>query len=228
MKQLLVTGCSFSAGSTNTQEALNAPSTWGHFLLKSLGLPVFVNLSISGGGNYAAGKNLIYWIENDQHITPENTLIVFNLTGLDRIDTMCPPDHPNANKFFSWSHVFKFGWITQGSFLSTQEPFKGLLQKNMGYNQVQISSSLAIIDTITYIESKNLDYRFMVMDQQILDESPVWLTKFISDRSTKWIKFDGCQTMHEYCKKNNMLAHDQFHPSLDGHKEIASYIYQAI
>ena len=227
LANFIVAGCSFSVGISDKEVAINCPTTWSHFLLSKLNPKFFYNLAIPGSGNFAIANNLIYLLESKNHIEAKDSLIIFNISGLDRIDTMVPVDHPNANKSFSWDKDFKFGWIVEGGFLNNKNVFKGLLQKNMGFEQVQLLSCLSMVQCFSYLESRNFNYRFMLMDNNILN-SPVWFTDFLNVRQDKWIQFDHAQSMHEYAKNTNLLSEDKFHPSIHAHKLIADQIFNKI
>ena len=223
LANFIVAGCSFSAGTNDKELAINCPTTWSHFLLKKLNPTFFYNLAIPKSGNYSISTNLIYLLESKNHINPENTIIGINFTGLDRIDNMCSQDHPNANRDFSWDHDFKFGWITEGTFITRSQPYNGILQKNIGFEQTKITNCIFIIQCISYLEARNFNYFFMLMNDTIID-APSWFTNFLNSHKDKWITFDNNQNMHEFSKSKNLLVNDTFHPLPSAHKLMAEHI----
>ena len=231
-EKLVISGCSFSAGTSDMHLAAGRPTTWSHFLLPKISPKIFVNLAMPGGGNIAAAYNIVYLLETKKFFTSNETLVLFNITGLDRFDTICYKDNAYANSSFSWNQDFGFGWITEGGFAhgrwSTQMPFKGMLHKNIGMDQLITFNSLSIINTITYLEANNFQYAFMLMDQHVETDTPDFLKRFLNNRSAHYITFDGISNMHEYCKQNTWLKKDQFHPSHEGHSAIADFVYQHI
>jgi hypothetical protein len=228
VEKLVISGCSFSAGSSDIENGIMYPTTWSHFLLSKINPTIFVNLSISGGGNIASGYNIVYLLETKKFFTSNETLILFNITGLDRIDTLCYHDHAQSNSSFSWNKDFGFGWITEGGFTTKMPPFNGMLQKNIGFEQTIIANSLAIINTVTYLEANNFQYAFMLMDQHIESNSPDFLKRFLNARLDRCITFDKIKDMHTYCKENNWLSNDQFHPDKEGYNTIADFVYRYI
>ena len=182
---------------------------------------------MSGGGNFAIANNLTYLLNSKNYINAKDSLIIFNISGLDRIDTMVSVDHPDANKYFSWDKDFEFGWITEGGFNNNKNVFNGLLQKNMGFEQVQILSCLSMVQCFSYLESRNFNYYFMLMNDTILD-SPLWFNDFLNKRQDKWIQFNQGKSMYEYAKNTNLLSEDKFHPSIHAHKLIADQILHKI
>ena len=229
-EKLVISGCSFSAGSGEIKNGTMYPTTWSHFLLPKINPNIFVNLSIPGGGNIAAGYNIVYLLETKKFFTSNDTLVLFNITGLDRFDTICYKDNTCANFAFSWNEDFKFGWLTEGPFGNAEPrpPFKGMLQKNMGLDQIITFNSLSIINTITYLEANNFQYAFMLMDQHIETAAPDFLKKFLDDRSAYHVTFNEISNMYEYCKQNTWLKKDQFHPSQEGHNAIADFVFRHI
>ena len=233
-EKLVISGCSFSAGSSDIHQANSQPTTWPHFLLPKINPNIFVNLAIPGGGNIAAGYNIVYLLETKKFFTSNETLVLFNITGLDRFDTICYKDNAHANPSFSWNQDFGFGWITEGEFTHGRLwrdgglPFKGLLHKNIGIDQMITFNSLSIINTITYLEANNFQYAFMLMDQHIETAAPDFLKRFLDNRSAHYITFDGVSNIYEYCKQNTWLKKDQFHPNHEGHSRIADFVYQHI
>ena len=231
----IVAGCSFSAGSSDISSSTENPSSWPHYLLPDIQPKFFYNLAIPGGGNTQICHNLIYLLESKSWITPENCLIGINFTELCRIDTMCPVDHPNANPYFSWNKDFNFSWITEGAFTAALPPFKGLLQKNMGYDQVTLLNSLLITQCLNYLDQKGFNYFFMLMTSDSLDKSnlpqhyqtrsPTWLIETINQhRHKNFVSFEFADSMYDYCKIKDLLAEDKFHPNQTGYKKIASKV----
>ena len=227
LKQFITAGCSFTAGNSLIENATQ-PKTWSHFLLPKINPEFFYNLAIPGGGNCATSTNLIYLLETKKYIEPKNTLIGINITGLDRIDTMCAVDHPDSNKNFSWNHDFGYSWITEGGFTSNIPPFYGVLQKNTEIEQISISNALAMIKCFSYLELHKFNYFFMVMDDLVIQDSPPWFLDFLNCRRQQWITFDDHITMHSLAKGKNLLEEDKFHPSISGYQLIADMVLEQL
>jgi hypothetical protein len=228
LKQFITAGCSFTAGGSLIEDAIQHPKTWSHFLLPKINPEFFYNLAMPGGGNGATGTNLIYLLETKKYIEPKNTLIGINITGLDRIDTMCAVDHPDANKHFSWNYDFGYSWITEGGFTSNMSPFYGALQKNTELEQIRISNALAIITCFCYLELHKFNYFFMIMDDLVIQDSPPWFLDFLNCRQQQWITFNDHNTMHSLVKEKNLLEEDKFHPSIGGHQLIADIVIEQL
>lgn len=226
---LVNAGCSFTAGTSDMCQAKTNPQSWGHFLLSKIEPRIYINLSMPGGGNRQTADNLTYLLNTKPEITPSNSLILFNISGLDRIDTMCSIEHPDANKNFSWSKDFGFGWITEGGFVSTKAPFRGSLQKNMELEQIRLSSCLAIIQLLAFLELKKFRFGFMTMHDRIFDECPEWFKTVIFEHYYhNYMRFGEVLSMHEFAKSKNLLASDGFHPNLEANQLVADMVYQTL
>jgi hypothetical protein len=221
----ITAGCSFTAGTSCIDQAKKNPVTWAHYLLSTVMPKFFYNLAIPGGGNQQLVDNLIYLLETKKYIDPQNTLIGINITGLDRIDTMCAIDHPNSNKNFSWANEFNYSWITEGSFINKSLPFNGALQKNVGLTQIQLTNCLSIVKCFSYLEKHGFNYFFMIMNDNIISDSPAWFNSYLLEQKTNsYIKFNDCYSMHSFAKSQNLLEKDNFHPDKNGNQLIASKI----
>ena len=226
IENFIVSGCSFSAGSSSINQAEENPKVWPDFLLPVLKPKFFINLSIPGSGNLSIANNLTLCLETKKNLSPTNSIIGINISGLDRIDIMCSVDHPDANKYFSWGKDLGHNWITHGAWVGLEKssPFYGSLQKNMELEQARTMSCLSIVHCFSYLELHNFKYFFMLMDDYIINDSPAWFTDYLDQRKDKCVKFNQHQSMHSYAKSCEGLHTDQFHPSVIGHKLIAEQI----
>jgi len=225
VKYFITSGCSFTAGNSNIEIAQQDPWVWPHYLLTTVQPQFFYNLAIPAGGNKQIAHNLVYLLESKPYITPADTLIGINLTGLDRIDTMCAVDHPNANRFFSWTGDFGYGWITQGSFAFTGPPFVGILQKHMELKQIQLDNCLSIVQCLTYLEARGFEYFVMLMDDTIREDAPAWFKdRVLNNLKHRFVDFVESDSMYSYAKSQNCLGADGFHPNRQGQKLISSKV----
>ena len=227
VKNFITAGSEFTAGTSDIELAKENPTAWPHFLLPILTPEFFVNLAIPESGNFSTINNLIYLLETKKHIDPADTLIVIGFTGLARLDIMCAVDHPNANQHFSWDIDLEFGWITNLDFTQKVVPFNGILQKNMGVEQIEKLNCLSVVQGLSYLEANNFNYFFILMDEYILIDSPDWFKSFLTQRQSKWIKFNQYQTMHEFIRANNSNR-AVCHLSVDDHRSIADLIASVV
>lgn len=231
--RLFFSGCSFTCSTSDVNEAVKNLDSWADYIVKKTNPKFINNFALTGGGNNAICTNLSYLIESQTVASPENSLILFNITGLDRIDIITTSDHPDINTTGSWHNIFPFAWITSGGWCGESSgQAKNLmsnLHKNSEYSQVVLENSLRIINFIQYLKFKKYRFYFMLMDNTILSDAPKFFIEFLeAHRNNNWITFDQYDTMHELALTNNMTLYDKFHPDANGHKLIAEYVYDRI
>ena len=223
-KNLIVAGCSFSTGDGLIENFVNNPTTWSHFLVTKYlkTVDTYYNLAVSGCGNTGISKSLIHTIEKHK-FESSDTLVLFNISGLQRIDFLCQLECADSNENFNYSNLYNFSFLNVPHISTQVNFFKSSLHKHLGYDQVILSNSIELISLFNYLKSKKIDYKFMLLDDTIEERSPDILNPYLKEA----IKFDGLN-MHEYCKKNNLLHDDGFHPSADGYSVLSDFIYQAL
>ena len=64
----------------------------------------------------------------------------------------------------------------------------------------------------------------MLMDDQIVKDSPQFFLDFLQSNTDNWIRFDEYLSMNAYGKKLDLLMDDNFHLTVQGHKEISEQI----
>ncbi len=118
-KNLISGGCSFTAngigGCPPTQDSAGGcsfiddpnfkvlnPRSWSGFLSTLLNVKSFVNVASSSHGIVLTVNSIIELL-NRFNYSPENTLIVFNITEPGRLDVPCDFDHPDKCKWIPWS-----------------------------------------------------------------------------------------------------------------------------
>lgn len=229
ISKLVLSGCSFTTGSSDMIAARKNPSTWGDFLLDKINPRVYLNLGIPGAGNQAITQNVVYCLESKKTLLdPATTLVGLNFSGLDRIDTMCDVDHPNANDNFSWARDFGFGWLTEGSFINKRSPYFGSLQKNIGYKSTVTTSCLSIVQGINYLKNQQYKFFFMLMNNQIFNDAPEWFCDFLNNHQEHWVRFGSTIGMQEFTRQHGQIGQDLFHPTVQGYQLIADEVDRAI
>lgn len=225
-ENLIFAGCSFSTSSSDLSDCSTNAHAWPQYLAQFMSPKIFNNLSMPGGGNKSIAHNLIYYLESKSYLDLEKTFIGFNISGLDRIDTICTVTHPDANKHFSWDKDFGFGWITSGGWTSKKSPFFGVLEKHMGYEQTIIDNCLTVSSLIAFLDFKKVKYRFMLMEDKIYQQGPNWWMQMLR-KNPNLIRPDGLN-MFEWSKKNNCLMDDRFHPSDEANQYFAKVIFNSL
>jgi hypothetical protein len=231
--KFLVSGCSFTVSGSNPAELQKKIWRWPDPLALEYNIKIINNLAIAGNGNTAIVQNLSYALEESKLVfSPETTLVMFNITGLDRIDLMVPNSHPDINQIGSWHDIFPFAWITSGGYVGlasgNAQKLIDSLHKNLDWEPIIMANCLTIINFIQRLEADGYRYYFMLMDDQILNDSPKFFQNFIKSKSNSWITFGEYQSMHGYGKSLGLLDTDNFHLTLEGDLKIAEFVKQKI
>ena len=244
--RLLIGGCSFTDSPNNLQALKADPCGWvSNLVLKYPQIRFINNVAISGGGTHAMVQNLSYMLSGTNWFPPEKTLVLFDITGLERVDLMVSEQHPDRNDFSHVNITLPFAWITSGGWFGPdhikdfRSPLTGLrtghskamideLQKNQEYEQVVLDNSLGVMNLIMSLAHRGYRYYFMIMDDQVLQDAPDFFQKFLDGQDQHWIKFDPYLSMFAYTRALSMLDTDQFHPSRQGHVKIAERIAQTV
>ena len=228
MLNFITTGCSFTAGIIplphDSQDDWNIKgSVWPHFLFAKMspGKDKFRNFALPGGGNIAATANLIYYLEtNKTTVRPDNTIIGINITGTNRLDTICDINDTQINADLCCidstgidhhSKELGFGWITHCN--------------NHRNKQVDIQNCLSISQCFSYLDLHKFQYFFMVMNDAIYSDSPGWFKDTLDQHCNQWIKFGTTMGMMEFAKDKKLtVSSNNHHPTIECHKLIANHI----
>lgn len=211
----MASGCSFTAGGDP-----KSPRVWADYLIDDVNM--YANLALPGGGNFAVAKNIMMFLARYQHYRSENTLVVFNISDMARVDVMCDPGDTDANDSFPWATALGINWKTHGC-----RPVKGI--KDFGIPPAEWTNELALMGMISYLESRGFDYYFMYMLEHTSNNLSPWFRKFMDDRSRHHVVLDGHNGMMEYCHDKKLVtAEDNWHPSPEGHRRIGNIVRQHI
>jgi len=217
----IVTGCSFSSGVINahsTEHWKTAAFSWPHYCFLEMDPEhsQFLNFALPGGGNIAAMTNLVLYLEQHPDVTGSNTLVGLNITALERFDIICAPGAPGTVYNLAAQHVTQeldIGWIHNQHSRHLKHSTSAGVQK----------SCISLIQAMVYLESKSIDYFFMLMTQDIYTYSPDWFKRFLDARTHHWVKFDSTIGMLEYIKKHELIT-DDLHPTRAGHGVLAGHV----
>ena len=180
-----------------------------------------------GGGNLAAGVNLIYYLET-HFCDPQTTLVLFNVTEFDRIDT-ATRYHPDSNPHFSWADDMGIEWITEGSFVANCKPFNGMLQKNIGYETTVVFNVLQAILVQEYLCGRGYKYKWMYMSDRCIEQIPNDLRSSMLRFENDRISFGDYHSMREWVLSMDMtISEKDDHPNKQGHKKIADRILEVL
>ena len=231
LKNIVVSGCSYSAdaigglpptkdysGGNSFREdpdyTTSVPTTWASFLAKKINPDSFVNLATSAHGNYLISKTLIDMLEKFNY-SPKNTLVVFNISQMARMDVVCK--YNTENNFILWTQD-----ILNYSFLKPRSPkwrkvmydYEDNITGLITYNTVRLNELFEYLNTNKYpfVFTTLADYTDM----------PV-----IQKNKEHYVQLPG-NGMFEYTESMGLLDDDGSHPNIEAHELIGKIAYDFI
>lgn len=235
-KNLIVGGCSFTADGIggipptqysnggcsfiNDSNFISAtPVSWAGCLAKLLDVKSFVNVAAhSHGINLTV--NAIIELLNKFNYSPDNTLIVFNITDPGRLDVSCDFDHHDKSKWVPWDQN-----LIPYSYIDRNNDFVKSCERNQGLDQVEISNVNILELFMCTLEQRKFDFYFLLMKNYL--DHPT-LGKVIQKHQSHLIDIDGHNNMYDYSVANKLLVADDFHPNLQAHKNISEIVYEKV
>lgn len=203
-KNLLVSGCSFTFNNSEVNIC-----TWPYYLADLAQFETVYDLSQIAAGNNHIFNSVIYEIEANNNITPENTLIIVMWSGLTRTDVIVEQGQRNEmhyrfDKRFSTLNIYNDPKNTN--------PVDELsfLYKKIVSPDSQILESLIKIKALQgYLEFRNFRYVFLSW----MDPAP----ELSRIQTPLTMIIDNIPYLYEFVQQRNMLIPNDGHPSPDGH-----------
>ena len=231
VKNILASGCSFTQDgmggipSTLTHQGGNSyredvdypaatPRSWASFLAKKIDPDSFVNLATSGHGNYLVSKT-IYDMLQVYDYNPENTLVIFNISQMARMDVVC--EYNTENDFVTWTQD-----ILNYSFLKPNSPkwskvmydYEDDIKELICYNNIKLNELFEYLNTNKY--------PFVFTTLADYEDMPV-----IQENKEHYVQLPG-KGMREYAHSLGLLDEDGFHPNLEAQDLISKVAYDFI
>ena len=235
-KNIIAAGCSFTADgiggvppSDNNQggnsfidyaeHTASEPMSWASFVAADLQPVSFVNVSGHGHGNIMS-TIAVHDVFTRYKYQPDNTLVMFNITGLERMDYVCGWNNPHRSGLVSWTSA-----LLPYTFIGSIKPIMREMQRNQGLDTIPYQTTKALEMFMFWLDHMNIPYVFTMMMDYLAD--PI-LKTVIEPRRSRLVTFDGHNSMFDYVSAKNMLAIDQQHPSRQGHRMIADFAIEKI
>lgn len=213
MKKTLVVGCSFVYGLY-----LKDSST---FPYKPLGTP--------GTGNAAIAANLYNELAKN---TYENVIVIW--TGINRLDLPIPRPYQKILPIYNCiTKINDVAWYHSGGIgasyaCDAPKEIKTIFDTQYKGASQQFLTDLSLIPIIgvqSYLEANNIPYKMSFIYDIHSDEyTTSWLETVLGKIDTtsamynlvKWDKFVQEPPPFEWCRDQNLLMPDNFHPTYEG------------
>jgi len=231
VKNILASGCSFTqdglgglpptkdySGGNSFREdpdyITSEPKSWASFLSKKINPDSFVNLAAPGHGNYLVSKTICDVLQKFNY-SPENTLVIFNISQMARMDVLC--DYNTENDYIPWTQD-----ILNYSFLKPRSPKWRKVMYNyedditglITYNTVRLNELFEYLNTNKY--------PFMFTTLADYTDLPV-----IQKYKGHYVQLTG-NGMFEFASSINEISEDKFHPTVEGQYQISNVAYDFI
>ena len=192
------------------------PASWVGFVSKYLKVNSLVNLAASSQGNIYITHTLIDFLSR-YHYSPEQTLVLFNISEPLRLDILCARDHHDAQSHPSYGDLLQYSWLKTGS--RTHKNFV----KNIGFDQISLMSRVSLISLFCFLEKKGYRYLFVTMNDYCGD---AYIGDIISANDNR-IDLSPGSGIVEFARSKKLLK-DQIHPTVHGQVLIAKQVLQEI
>jgi len=224
LKNLVVSGCSFTS---NTSE--DCAVSWPYYLRDLGGFDKVISTALPGAGNYHIAKSLQWTIETQQP-DPDNSLIIVMWSGNDRDDIIVNSEFIKKDYLKKESAASKFDFsenvgsgITGG--ISGESNLNLHFFKDLNYIKSKksraIENYLIISSLWQYLMSHNykflfLNYLDLSLPNRTLDfDITEYLPQSLINKYRSF--FSNVPNIYSWCLEKDLLWHDDFHPSPDGH-----------
>jgi len=230
-QHVIASGCSFTqdgiggipptkqspeGGNSYTHNPDLIVRTWAGYVAKQLNALSFFNLATSGRGNYHTYLTLLYTLMSDRYLyNKENTLVLFNITDIGRLDLPVPYNSSDSSVWSFWD-------VDQIPFKFHKDPVQ--CYKIIQQEQAEVMSVLAIRSLIDFLENSKFEYRFVLMQNYLKD---IRIKSIICNNPNLVLTPDG--GMMEYVITNNItVSETDHHPNIKGHEEIGTMVLTSL
>ena len=228
VKNILASGCSFTQdgigglpptlthqGGNSYREDVDYPAatplSWASFLAARINPDSFANLATAGHGNYLVSKT-IYDMLQAYNYNPENTLVIFNISEMARMDVVC--EYNTENDFVTWPQD-----ILNYSFLKPRSSkwSKIMYDYEDDITELITHNTTALSELFEYLNTNKYPFVFTTLADYT--DMPV-----IQKYKEHYVQLPG-NGMREYAVSMGLLDDYGFHPNLDAHDLISNIAY---
>ena len=207
---LSVGGCSYIP---DVDCGCTEPNIWPGFLARQLSVQSLVNTATSAHGNILISYT-IFEILKKYTYNIEDTLIIFNLTDPNRLDTPCDFNNENADNLILWDEK-----LISHSYLT--KPSTPIIS-----DAVEKYTSESVRFLMEYLKLKGFKFYFLLMSDYTEHK---YLGPIIKQFRDHIITLNPGPSMIEFAvHTKNTVSKKDLHPNINGHRLIADQVYEYI
>jgi hypothetical protein len=211
-----VGGCSF-CNDENYKSA--TPKSWASWVAKKLQVKSFVNTASSSHGNFLIADTILYLLTNYQY-TPNNTLVIFNISMPTRLDIPCEFTHPDVSKFLPWNeNLIPFAYLDR-----TCRSYKNI-EKNIGLDLVPLMSWQKIDFLCNWLENQKYNYLFLTTENH---NNVKEFQQIVNPRRNLFIDLDPGVGLLEWSALTKNNTKNNYHPDEKGRELISDLVIEKI
>jgi hypothetical protein len=199
-KNLVVGGCSFTYNISDTDS-----SSWPYYTRDKCGFDQVYDCSIEGADNYQILTSVIYALEQ-QNLNPLDTLVIIMWSGYGRDSEIVHASNSKSGYNYTNQVV---------SINST-----GQSRQKSKHSQA-LENYLYVTMLCNYLQNQKYQFVFLnFVDPKIPNRGSTFdITDFLPKKlKTSFLSmFTDIENFYSYCLKNELLQHDDFHPTMQGH-----------
>jgi len=156
-KNLLAGGCSFTRN-----KSLEYIESWPYYLRDLADFKQVFDCSCAGAGNKHIHDSVIYALEENDSITPENTFVAVMWSGYDRDDFIVSQEHILEEVYCSYIYKDTVGVAITGGELGISNSILSLdnIKKLKTYESRAVENYIYISGLHHYLTSRGFDFVF--------------------------------------------------------------------
>lgn len=223
-KRVVASGCSFTSNEYSNDPE---PWAWPNHLAINHKLQVY-NLAVAGAGNDHICRSLMVFLEKN-NFDPKETLVAVMWSGVGRIDFLTSSGVPTSQRKYNYTDqtrlIFGGQWWN-GNKSVTVEQLMMDYAKHQNNHSFALKSWLAMTSLESYLKSQGYPYfftsfvnyknNFIRGDAISVNYESLLADMNLSLDKSAWLPLADTDYLGDWCKKNNMLTVDNWHPGVDG------------
>lgn len=207
-------GCSFTNADTKS-----VPGSWISYVAQELNVDSLCNTAANSHGNILISNCLIDVLTKYAYPSQE-TLVLFNLTWLTRLDIPCAFDHFDRSCYIPWDQsILPHTYLGQSS-----RTLLGFYE-HIGKQQVIDQSRRAVFSLFDFLRNQGFCYRFVLASDDIFGDAS-WQT-FLMHHQDSLVRL-GSQIGVKNFVHHHGLTRDKMHPTQEGHARIARIVLDSL